>query len=351
MIRFARRGISPGRLFLLAALLAVPLILARPAPARPAAAPADGAHAWEPAGASAPTGVAGGPLLRVDGGWGDGLAGRAPRLEVFTIRGRKAFDLPPIGRGGAATATYAWPVESSPARPVPSGLDLALARGVDWRARAWKVRYVAPREEVTVEGAGSFGARVLEYAGSESSVPRPMGAAARAPWGPGPQGDHFADETGARLPALEDDTARIIPVDVDQDDDLDLFVAEFGPNVVQNRLWINDGRGRFTDETAARLPAIDDFTNDADAADIDGDGDLDIVVADGFDDDSYLLENDGAGHFARRSDLLPDHCPVYFGFPSGHGPGKVILPLGLPLTLDSTMGLVAFGGTVEDHGL
>ncbi len=34
-------------------------------------------------------------------------------------------------------------------------------------------------------------------------------------------------------------------------------------------------------------------------------------------------------------------CPVYFGFPSGHGPEKVVLPIGLPVTLDSSRGLVA----------
>lgn len=34
-------------------------------------------------------------------------------------------------------------------------------------------------------------------------------------------------------------------------------------------------------------------------------------------------------------------CPVYFGFPSGHGPEKVVLPLGMPVTLDSSRGLVS----------
>jgi len=59
----------------------------------------------------------------------------------------------------------------------------------------------------------------------------------------------------------------------------------------------------------------------------------------------------GGGTRRLLADLLPSHCPVYFGFPSGHGPGKVILPLGLPLTLDSSRGLIAFGGTVDHPGL
>jgi len=195
---------------------------------------------------------------------------------------------------------------------VPSGLYLAVARGGGGE-KVWKIRYVAPREKVTVEGPGFFGARVGARAGAGLSGSRPTRLGDRAPGEPRLQGDHFADETAARLPALEDDTARIVPLDVDRDDDVDLFVVEFGPNIVQNRLWINDGRGRFTDETSARLPVIDDFSNDADAADMDGDGDLDLVVANGFDDDSYLLENDGTGHFVRRADLLPDHFNESWG--------------------------------------
>lgn len=35
-------------------------------------------------------------------------------------------------------------------------------------------------------------------------------------------------------------------------------------------------------------------------------------------------------------------CPVFFGFPSGHGPQKIVLPIGLPVTLDARRGLVAF---------
>ena len=48
--------------------------------------------------------------------------------------------------------------------------------------------------------------------------------------------------------------------DVDGDDDLDIFVANGtsgargGPDAFQNRLWINDGTGIFTDETATQLP-------------------------------------------------------------------------------------------------
>jgi hypothetical protein len=240
---------------------------------------------------------AGDRLLRIEGARA-GVAGPGGAgLEVFSIRGRRMFELAPIGWQGE-DVTYRWPGETAAGGRVPSGIYLAVLRGEEG-ARAWKVRYVASRGQVTVEGVG--------FPIPRGTVrPRVRGDGRGSAPAPGLLGDRFADETDTRLPALEDDTARIVAADVDDDDDLDLLIAEFGPNVVRNRLWINDGRGFFTDGTDARLPAIDDFTNDIDAADIDRDGDLDVVVANGIDDDSYILLNDGTGHFTHRPDLLPD---------------------------------------------
>lgn len=53
----------------------------------------------------------------------------------------------------------------------------------------------------------------------------------------------------------------------------------------------------------------------------------------------------GGGSGVRRflAGLLRSvRCPVFFGFPSGHGPQKVVLPIGLPVTLDSSRGLISF---------
>jgi len=59
------------------------------------------------------------------------------------------------------------------------------------------------------------------------------------------------------------------------------------------------------------------------------------------------LRNCGAGSpdglrglVSRLVGSLP--CPVFYGFPSGHGPEKVVLPVGLPVTLDSTRGVVGW---------
>ena len=71
--------------------------------------------------------------------------------------------------------------------------------------------------------------------------------------------------------------------DVDGDGDLDILfanVALFGFNAnPANRLLINNGRGFFTDETFLRLPTDQDQSLDGDFVDVDGDCDLDIITA------------------------------------------------------------------------
>jgi hypothetical protein len=107
----------------------------------------------------------------------------------------------------------------------------------------------------------------------------------------------FVDDTINR-PIGADTTQDLLLLDVDGDSDQDLFVA----NETDNRLFINDGNGFFTDETAMRLPAGSGETREADAADVDADGDLDIIVANvnfnsGRPIQNQLLLNDGSGIF------------------------------------------------------
>ena len=103
------------------------------------------------------------------------------------------------------------------------------------------------------------------------------------------------------LPGLPDMEADAIAhADIDSDGDLDLLLAGAG----QDRLLINDGHGRFTDETADRLPNEDRVTQDAEFADLDGDGDLDLVLAQEGGHAFWL--NDGDGRFMDAFDWLPD---------------------------------------------
>ena len=113
---------------------------------------------------------------------------------------------------------------------------------------------------------------------------------------------NFTDETATRLPTTQD----IELGDIDNDGDLDILEG----NETYNRILINDGKGVFKDESFTRLPKINDQTREADFGDVDGDGDLDIIFAnvdfDGFGDpQNRLLLNNGKGKFTEATQRLP----------------------------------------------
>jgi len=91
----------------------------------------------------------------------------------------------------------------------------------------------------------------------------------------------------------------MIAADLDKDGDIDLLV------VVENapdQIWINDGRGFFSLTKAALGPTKGfDF---ADAADIDGDGDLDLVIGNSAEGVRAFI-NDGRANFVPGPLLDP----------------------------------------------
>jgi hypothetical protein len=125
---------------------------------------------------------------------------------------------------------------------------------------------------------------------------------------------HFSDETASRNSTLvQDMTVEIAPGDVDKDGDIDLFLANVGFSLEENlnRLLVNNGQGVFTDESLTRLPAETvSWNNDAALADFNGDGAVDIFmpsVEPGVIAGDLLYVNDGAGRFSDRSEAdLPE---------------------------------------------
>lgn len=91
----------------------------------------------------------------------------------------------------------------------------------------------------------------------------------------------FQDETSTRLPGVvinRSFAARFC--DVDSDGDLDLFVGTTAGEPA--RLWMNDGTGRYADESGSRLQQVGSFSVAAvDCADLDGDKDNDLVLGTG----------------------------------------------------------------------
>lgn len=105
-------------------------------------------------------------------------------------------------------------------------------------------------------------------------------------------------------------TSSVLFFDADGDGDPDLYCASGGYNDfvenddrLQDRLFINDGKGNFTLSKNA-LPAMTSSKSVVVAADFDGDGDLDLFVGGRVvpgiypvAPQSYLLQNNGQGKF------------------------------------------------------
>ncbi len=104
-------------------------------------------------------------------------------------------------------------------------------------------------------------------------------------------------------------------VDYDNDGDLDLYVANFSG---QDKLYRNNftgvGNFSYTNVTGSQLPSLSRTALDADCADLDNDGDTDIIVAnDGGQAQYYLTNNTNIAdtHAPRAANLeqAPNRAP------------------------------------------
>lgn len=123
-------------------------------------------------------------------------------------------------------------------------------------------------------------------------------------------------EATDRLPQKSASVGDLELGDVDGDGDLDLVLADWGPGEAGGaggvtQLWRNDGAGDFSDATA-QMPAVKvSWSWEMDLADVDNDLDLDVLVSCKTCAGSFMFHNDGAGNFVDASDQLPQFSNNY----------------------------------------
>ncbi|WP_083491940.1 FG-GAP repeat domain-containing protein [Stenotrophomonas chelatiphaga] len=124
---------------------------------------------------------------------------------------------------------------------------------------------------------------------------------------------YFIDASATHLPQGDAQTEGVALADIDGDGDLDAVLAS---PAHPNRLLINDGRGRFNDQSHRLELKVPMETREVHVADVTGDGRPDILffnitsnnAAWDKDPQTRLLVNDGKGRFRdETAERLPAH--------------------------------------------
>src|SRR3990172_8257168 len=116
---------------------------------------------------------------------------------------------------------------------------------------------------------------------------------------------NFTEVTDSHLPQIKASIGDLEFGDVDGDRDLDMILADWGPeSPMTNKggrtmLWLNDGSGHFSDATPPQMPdVLVKFSWELEFVDIDNDYYIDVLVSCKRCTGSFLFLNDGAGSFA-----------------------------------------------------
>ncbi len=104
----------------------------------------------------------------------------------------------------------------------------------------------------------------------------------------------------AHLPPIRSSGMKVISEDVDADGDLDLIVGgrhipHQYPKPASSYILLNDGRGKFSDETETLCPSLKGIgmITDIEVADINQDGERDLLLSGEWSDIKVLLKKDG----------------------------------------------------------
>ena len=155
-------------------------------------------------------------------------------------------------------------------------------------------------ERLPADATPTFGVTVLDangdghvdlFAGSDGAAPRLLLGDGAGAFTWAPAGSTPPEARACRSSAA---------TDLDGDGDVDIVVAATGGA----RVWLNDGQGRMRDATAELVGGPRGHVERVTAADLDGDGDVDLALARWSTAENVLLRNDGSGRlFDYRGNL------------------------------------------------
>ena len=148
----------------------------------------------------------------------------------------------------------------------------------------------------------------------------------------------FVDATSPRLiNPLQLAAHSVDLVDIDGDGDLDILFGH--DDWFSNQVYVNNGAGFFTDMTPVMLPPNAEFTQNQVVADFDGDGDVDWFTVDS--PGCHLYANNGVGVF---TDISATHLS---NLPTGLGSRYEVTPRAADVDGDGDLDLCVPTGTTS----